>query len=93
MEQKHLPLPVFKALEPTPALLKPLTAEVVLNVLDTLDGFVGINDGSGSGDALDGGHLVEETGGHILVNCPALVSVVSLLRVEGEDPALFLPGK
>ena len=93
MEQEHLSLPIFKALEPTPALLKPLTAEVVLNVLDTLDGFVGINDGSGSGDALDGGHLVEETGGNILVNCPGMLGVVVILRVEGEYPALFLPDK
>ena len=42
--------------------------------------------------SLDGSHLVEETGGDILVNSPALVRVVILLRVEGEDPALFLPG-
>ena len=92
MEQEHLLFPLFEALEPTLALLEPVTRDVVFNVLDTLDGVVRIHNGPGSVDAFDRGHLVEETGGHILVNCPALVSVVSLLRVEGEDPALFLPG-
>ena len=44
MEQKLLPFPLFKSLEPTLALLKPLSGDVVFYVLDTLDGFVGFND-------------------------------------------------
>ena len=91
VEQQHLLLPLFKVFEPSLALPKPLTGDVVLYVLDALDGVVWIDHRPHSVDAFDRGHLVEETGGHILVDCPTLVGVIGLIRVEGEDPALFLP--
>ena len=91
MEQQHLLLPLLEVFEPSFTLPKPLTGDVVFYVLNTLDCAVGINHGPGSVDAFDGSHLVEEAGGNIFVNCPALVSVVVLLGVEREYPALFLP--
>ena len=91
MEQQHLLLPLLKVLEPSLALPKPLTGDVVLYVLDALDGVVWINHGPHSVDALNGGHLVEEAGGNILVDRPTLVGVIGLLGVKREDPALFLP--
>ena len=91
VEQQHLLRPILEVFEPIFALLEPLTGDVVFNVLDALDGVLRIQQGPGGLGSSGGGHLVEETGGDILVNCSALVGVAVLLGVKWEYSTLSLP--
>ena len=90
VEQQHLFLPILEVLEPIFALLEPLIDDVIFNVLDALDGVLRIRQGPGGLRPSGGGHLVEETGGDILVNCSALVGVAVLIGVKWEYSTLSL---
>ena len=89
VEQQNLLVPARQETsQPSLAFLKPRRGHVVLYVLDTLNGVLRIQVMSGRRTAkVD--HLVEVAGSHILVNSIGLVNIVTVVRVERKDPAIF----
>lgn len=89
VEQQNLLFPAGQEIsQPSLALLKPRRGHVVFYVLDTLNGVLRIQVVSGKRTA-DVDHLVEVAGGHVLVYSIGLVNVVTVVRVERKDPAIF----
>ena len=89
VEQQNLLVPARQETsQPSLAFFKPRRGHVVLYVLDTLNGVLRIQVVSGR-RTVKVDHLVEVAGSHILVNSIGLVNIVTVVRVERKDPAIF----